>query len=224
MTQRQTSHRALRWLALGLALILGVTLGGLHEATAATAPQLVIQKRVSVDAAGTTQRTAPLAGARYRVLRIVAAGDAPIAPTDAASYRPATGLAAFDRTLVTDARGRAAAALTPGASYLVQELASAAIPRPASPVAITAPRGGDTVTVTPKSGLVTTTSVPPRLPLTGIDPKTVTAAGTPVGSIIAHTGGTLRLQSPLPLLAGLLLAAGGYLLAIRRLARTRRRL
>lgn len=212
---------ALLSVAGGWLLLLTIVLGGWFRATpvlAASGPQLVIDKRVSVPSTSNTQQTAPLAGAHYWVTRIVASGQGAIDPSDAKTYRAATGLATFSAELVTDNAGRATAALVVGASYLVVEQASTVIKHPAAPVAFTVQRSDQVITVAPKSNLDFSG---PKKPAKTLG-NTLTTAGTPVGKKIAHTGGAMHVQAPVLLLAVLLLASGSYLLIISRLARARR--
>lgn len=166
---------------------------------------LTIRKVVSVTNGNTvTQQTKPLAGARYRLVRIQKTSTAAIDPTNAATFRVLAGQWGFDTTVMTGANGEAQIApLVIGADYLLTELPGAGVKTPAAPVHIRFSLAQPHYTYTPKSGLV------PIIP-----PKTPTPAGERVGNGTKHTatilqtGGrfTLPLVWPCVLMVGLMMA------------------
>lgn len=125
-----------------------------YPVSAATA-SVTINKRVSVPTTGTTQQTAPLAGAQYRLTRIVAATPGvAIDPARPATYREPEAQQ-LNVVLTTDQSGKAtyAEADLRFGIYLLAELASAQITTPAAPVAFALTADAPAFTYAPKSGL-----------------------------------------------------------------------
>ena len=179
------------------------------HAAAGTAT-LTISKRVSAPNEGATQQTVPLAGARYQVTLIEAAGGAPIDALNPSTYRVVTGSAAMSVTLVTDAEGTAREpGLALNATYLVQELTGAGVTKAAAPVALVFNADHTTYTYTPKSGL--SGDIPSEPNGAHRLPNTFEPVGN--GSVrhsgdhILQTGGQYRLQGlgVLAVMAGLML-------------------
>ena len=125
-----------------------------YPVSAATA-SVTINKRVSVPTTGTTQQTAPLAGAQYRLTRIVAATPGvAIDPAQPATYREPEAQQ-LSVVLTTDQSGKAtyAEADLRFGIYLLTELASAQITTPAAPVVFALTADAPAFTYAPKSGL-----------------------------------------------------------------------
>lgn len=197
-------------LVLVIAALVGLVAWSQPRAVhAASGPAtLTVSKRVSAPSEGVTQQTVPLAGARYQVTLIAAAGGAPIDAQNPNTYRPVTGADALSVTLVTDADGLAhEAGLALNATYLVQELTGAGVPKAAAPVALVFNADHTAYTYTPKSGL--TGTVPSGSNGTHRLPNTFEPTGNGgvrrAGDHILQTGGQYRVPG------GMLLVVMGVL-------------
>lgn len=199
-------------LVLVIAALVGLVVWSQPRAVhAASGPAtLTVSKRVSASSEGVTQQTVPLAGARYQVTLIEAAGGAPIDAQNPSTYRAVTGADAMSVTLVTDAEGVAREpGLALNATYLVQELTGAGVTKAAEPVALVFNADHTAYTYTPKSGLNETVPSEPngthRLPNTFEPVGNGSVRHT--GDHILQTGGQYRLQGlgVLAVMVGLML-------------------
>jgi hypothetical protein len=202
----------LKKLVLVIAALVGLVVWSQPRAVhAASGPAtLTVSKRVSASSEGVTQQTVPLAGARYQVTLIEAAGGAPIDAQNPSTYRAVTGADAMSVTLVTDAEGVAREpGLALNATYLVQELTGAGVTKAAEPVALVFNADHTAYMYTPKSGLNGTVPSEPngthRLPNTFEPVGNGSVRHT--GDHILQTGGQYRLQGlgVLAVMAGLML-------------------
>lgn len=197
---------------LVIAALLGIMVWTQPRAVHAAAgtATLTVSKRMSAPSEGVTQQTVPLAGARYQVTLIEAAGGAAIDAQNPSTYRAVTGPNAMSVTLVTDAEGMAREpGLALNSTYLVQELTGAGVTKAAAPVALVFNADHTAYTYTPKSGLSGT--VPSEPNGTHRLPNTFEPVGNGsvrhAGDHILQTGGQYRLQGlgVLSVMMGLLL-------------------
>ncbi|MDT2703464.1 hypothetical protein [Enterococcus dongliensis] len=167
-----------------------------------SSPSVTIMKKISENSNEVTQTTNPLAGAHYRLTRILPVKNKQIVATDPATYTIARDDQAFMIELVTDQNGQIIFAdtekLTDGA-FLLEELAGDGIPTPAEPIAFSLPftdatgKVSDDFVYEPKSGLtagdgepaVVTNSVPNN-----------TKSGTVGGSGLSSIGSGSTSQKP----------------------------
>lgn len=154
--------------------------------SAATA-SVTINKRVSVPTTGTTQQTAPLAGAQYRLTRIVATTPGiAINPAQPVTYREpeAEQLSVVLTTGSTGTATYAEADLRFGI-YLLAEQPSAQITTPAAPVVFALTAAAPAFTYAPKSGLTDFTNSGKHQPAQAISESKIMQTG---GQLAAFPG------------------------------------
>lgn len=188
-------------LMLAALIAVGVWLRPQTVDAASASATLIVSKRVSAPNEDVSQQTVPLAGARYQVTRIEAAGGAPIDAADPSSYRAVSGSGALSTVLTTDGEGFAReSGLALNATYLVQELVGSGVTKAAAPIALVFNAEHTTYTYTPKSGLDTAPGEVPHQQL----PSTFEPVGNGTtrqrGDHILQTGGQYRLPGGMVLL------------------------
>lgn len=140
--------RSVEFFVLFFALVALAFRGHLNLVAAAANAQVTIEKRVSVPSRNHTQRTAPLAGAQYRLVKVAARSAAKIDPAKPNTYQELTS-----QVLTTQADGTAVAAGLPYGIYVLQEQKNAEVSTPAAPVVFYLNAREPQVTYAPKSGL-----------------------------------------------------------------------
>ncbi|WP_179395852.1 hypothetical protein [Lacticaseibacillus absianus] len=145
-----------RMVTIILMVTLGLLLGGPSDRPVAAAFSVSVTKRVSVASQTSAQQTVPLAGARYRLVHVVAAqADVPIDPRKVSTYR-VSDTAPLDVVLTTNRDGIArlsGTALVSG-HYVLAELRTSQVTAPARPVLATLSAQAPVFAYSPKSGLV----------------------------------------------------------------------
>lgn len=145
---------SLIYLAFGQAVIADVT--------ELPNPSVTVVKRMTASSSEAMQETIPLAGAHYRLTRILPVEGKKIVAADPTTYTIASGEQGFTTELVTDENGQVvyddAAKLIEGA-YLLEELKGYGVDNPAAPIAFSLPftdaegKESDDFIYEPKSGL-----------------------------------------------------------------------
>lgn len=163
----------LRLLASAIFLFIGsLSAPNSVQASSNDAVKITIHKVASdPNHVGDSQSVHPVAGVQYDLTRVVAAESQSIDPLDPSTYTPASGADYFQQIITTNADGDAVADASIGlvaGSYLIKELN---VPKPMKPLVVTLPytvegKVYSSVTIDPKSGVVTTPSPKPTTPAT----------------------------------------------------------
>ncbi|MBM7712199.1 prealbumin-like fold domain-containing protein [Enterococcus xiangfangensis] len=144
----------------------GLALGQtVYASDVMNSPSVTVVKRETASSSTVTQTTTPLAGAHYRLTRVLPINGKEIVPTDSATYLLPSNDLALSVELITDADGRAiygdTEALAEG-YYLLAEQSGDGVEKPADPIVFKLPytdatgKVTDDFTYEPKSGLVET--------------------------------------------------------------------
>lgn len=144
----------------------GLALGQtVYASDVMNSPSVTVVKRETASSSTVTQTTTPLAGARYRLTRVLPINGEKIVPTDSATYVLPSNDLALSVELITDTDGRAiygdTEALAEG-YYLLAEQSGDGVEKPADPIVFKLPytdatgKVTDDFTYEPKSGLVET--------------------------------------------------------------------
>ena len=144
----------------------GLALGQtVYASDVMNSPSVTVVKRETASSSTVTQTTTPLAGAHYRLTRVLPINGKEIVPTDSATYLLPSNDLALSVELITDTDGRAiygdTEALAEG-YYLLAEQSGDGVEKPADPIVFKLPytdatgKVTDDFTYEPKSGLVET--------------------------------------------------------------------
>lgn len=144
----------------------GLALGQtVYASDVMNSPSVTVVKRETASSSTVTQTTTPLAGAHYRLTRVLPINGKEIVPTDSATYLLPSNDLALSVELITDTDGRAiygdTEALAEG-YYLLAEQSDDGVEKPADPIVFKLPytdatgKVTDDFTYEPKSGLVET--------------------------------------------------------------------
>ena len=144
----------------------GLALGQtVYASDVMNSPSVTVVKRETASSSTVTQTTTPLAGAHYRLTRVLPINGKEIVPTDSATYLLPSNDLALSVELITDTDGRAIYGDTEALAevyYLLAEQSGDGVEKPADPIVFKLPytdatgKVTDDFTYEPKSGLVET--------------------------------------------------------------------